>query len=467
MIAQQDRHDYPDKPRCVVSPNDLEPIGVWMPTSTRTLEVGLAATERSLKELTADRSLRMSILAGFREALLRRRRLLVARVVQEVGKLPHEAAAEFDYAIAFLDYAINLLEGSSQSGASGSIGRILTVPVGVAHLICPYNDPVAGLTRKIAPAIAAGCPVVIQPSPRAMLCAELVEEALAEADPIGASTWLKCDLPALAEFVMAHRAVNVVSFTGSTSTGRAVAEVAGRNFVRCILELGGNNWFTVFADADIDKAVDDLVARKIKAAGQACSSVNRIAVEADIYANFRSRLQQRIADLLVGPAGTPGAAMGPVRGLEDVVRLQKLVEAGQSNGERLIHQAPPGQGIPGPDTCMPLLVLETLTGDKSVLDEQEAFGPVMGLTRIDDLDAHFERVRNNQQPLVSYLYGARTSFLESIAPTLRHGSVGINTTGIQGPHLPTGGFGASGLGREGGVEGLREFETTINLRVGE
>lgn len=450
--------------RSVISPNNLEILWDWIPTTPDEILAGLTRLGAALRHLQLDSEYRRSLLVQFRAALIRRRKALVAAIVAEIGKLYQEAEDEFDYALAFIDYAID--HASPSDPTSGNQDRLVRkVPIGIVHLICPYNDPVAGLTRKIAPAIISGCPAIVQPSPKAMFCAEIIKSAWHEADPAGCLFWLFCDDPALAEMALQHEDVALVSFTGSTRSGRMIAATAGKHCVRCVLELGGNNWFTVFSDADIPRAVKDLVARKTRAAGQACSSVNRVAVEQTIYPEFMKQLATAMAAVRAGPSTEPASNMGPVRSLEDVARLKQLTNDAIQNGERIVGAFSPSFVTGTGSSWMAPVIIETPEAIKSILDEHEAFGPVLSICAFSNRKEQLATIRRNHQPLVAYLYGADIEWLSEIAPTLRHGSVGINSCGIQGPDVPTGGFRMAGIGREGGQTGLAEYQTTVNMRI--
>jgi succinate-semialdehyde dehydrogenase/glutarate-semialdehyde dehydrogenase len=450
--------------RSVISPNTLEVIWEWVPTTPDEISAGLAKLAKALRQLQLDAEYRRALLSQFRAALLRRRKALVDAIVAEVGKLHQEAEDEMDYALAFIDHAI--VHACFTDPPQTQPDRLLAeVPVGIVHLICPYNDPVAGLTRKIAPAIASGCPAIVQPSPKAMFCSEIMKAAWHEADPAGCLFWLLCDDPALAEMALQHEDVALVSFTGSTRSGRVIASTAGKHCVRCVLELGGNNWFTVFSDADIPGAVKDLVTRKTRAAGQACSSVNRVAVEQAIYPLFLEHLTAAIAAVRTGPSSDLMSSMGPVRSLEDVGRLERLINDAVGNGERIVG-TPSSSIVTGRDSSwIEPVIIETPEQAPSVLDGQEAFGPILSIRPFNDRTEHLATLRRNSQPLVAYLYGSDIDWLSGIAPTLRHGSVGINSCGIQGPDVPTGGFRLAGVGREGGTHGMAEFRTTVNMRI--
>jgi succinate-semialdehyde dehydrogenase/glutarate-semialdehyde dehydrogenase len=405
------------------------------------------------------------LLADFSASLQSARDEIASLVLQEVGKPPAESVGEVDYAVSFIDHYIELLDQVSFQESVLQGQRTDALPAGIAFLICAFNDPVAGLTRKIAPAVAAGCPVMIKPSPLGMMTGLAVvkhlEAAAARVAPGGAAV-LASDDPALIGRAMAHPGVAVVSFTGSTQVGRKVAETAGRGLSRCVLELGGNCPFVVLPDADIDKAASDLVVRKRKAAGQACSAVNRVFVHRDVYASFRDKVLAGMEAARSGPATAPDVEMGPVRTGESVRRLDALVERGAALGERAI--ATGARNEDGP-FLFPLTILETEDDGRSILDHEEAFGPLLSLRPFSDFDRLTRQLLAERHALAAYIYGEDPQRLAHFCEQARFGSVGVNTTGIQGANVPTGGFGEAGFGREGGHHGLREFLATRNLRM--
>jgi succinate-semialdehyde dehydrogenase/glutarate-semialdehyde dehydrogenase len=320
------------------------------------------------------------------------------------------------------------------------------VPAGPVLAITPYNDPLAGIVRKIAPALAAGCPIVVKPSSLGHLTARTLFDALAAADQAEVVTMVNTTDHKVLDKLVADSRFRVLSFTGSTPTGLAIAARAGLK--RLALELGGNNPFLVLEGADLDQAADDAVARKTRAAGQACSAQNRIYVVAPLFKAFRKRFLDRLSEVTFG-ASVGGVAMGPVRSQRDLDRLQALAAGGQALGVC---------AAPSPFAFGPVVL-----DDDVALRQTEAFGPVVSLCEVPDRAAALALAASEEQALVCYLYGEVNP--ADLAP-LRFGSLGINSTRIQGAEVPTGGFGTAGIGREGGDWGLREFQTTINERWG-
>lgn len=447
-----------------VSPNDGRVIAEFAPDGPETLALHLVALEAALPTLRPVR-VRKALLQAFARHLQAMVPDLVTLVIRETGKTPSESTNEVDYALSFVHHALASLDRALQPVSTAPDQRTDLLAAGIALLITPFNDPVAGLTRKIAPAIAAGCPVFVKPSPLGLATAVRVMAALtaaAEETAPGAAALLVTEDPKLVGHAFAHPLTAVVSFTGSTATGRLVAETAGRHLVRPVLELGGNAPFLVLSDANLDIAVADLVERKRKAAGQACSAVNRVFVSREIYPQFRSRLLDAIAAVRTGPADAPEVQMGPVRTASSVLRLERLVAKARRHGERVIGAAAGAQTAP---FVFPLTILEADAGVPSVLDGEEAFGPLLSLRPFDDATRAIDEALNVSHALVAYLYSHDSARIAHFLEAARFGSVGINTTRIQGADVPTGGFGEAGYGREGGAFGVHEYLAPRNLRA--
>jgi succinate-semialdehyde dehydrogenase/glutarate-semialdehyde dehydrogenase len=426
----------------IISPNTGAVIGQWTPDTGARIEAVLDGLPRAMAELASPET-RRAIPSRAIIALDRAREPLAAIIVAEVGKTPSEAADEVDYAQGFLQHALTQAPDATQGTGER---RLRIVPAGPVLAITPYNDPLAGIVRKIAPAIAAGCPVVVKPSGLGHLTAQTLFDALSDAVPTGLVSMVNNTDRDVLDRLLAHPRFRVLSFTGSTPTGLAIAARAGLK--RLVLELGGNNPFLVLEGADLDRAAADAVARKTRAAGQACSAQNRIYVVASLFNAFRTRFLDRLSAVTFG-ASDGGVTMGPVRSARDLDRLGALAAGGQAFG-----------ACPAP---APFAFGPVVLDDDAPLRHVEAFGPLVSLCPVPDRTAALALAAQEEQALVCYLYGEVSS--AELAP-LRFGSLGINSTRIQGAEVPTGGFRTAGIGREGGAWGLQEFQTTINERWG-
>jgi succinate-semialdehyde dehydrogenase/glutarate-semialdehyde dehydrogenase len=426
----------------IISANTAAVIGQWTPDNVDRIDTLLNGLPGAMTMLSLPETRRASLSAAI-VALDKARDSLAAAIVAEVGKTPAEAIDEVDYAQSFLRHALSQVLDAPQGVGER---RLRVVPAGPVLAITPYNDPLAGIVRKFAPAIAVGCPVVVKPSALGHLTAQILFDSLAEVVPTCALAMVNHTDRNVLEKLVSDPRFRVLSFTGSTPTGLALAARAGLK--RLVLELGGNNPFFVLEGADLDRAAADAVARKTRAAGQACSAQNRIYVVASLFNAFRTRFLDQLSAVTFG-ASDSGVVMGPVRSERDLDRLRSLTLGGQAFG---------ACAAPAPFAFGPVVL-----DDDTHLRHAEAFGPVVSLIPIKDRAAAFALAAQEEQALVCYLYGevSRAELAQ-----LRFGSLGINTTKIQGAEVPTGGFGTAGIGREGGDWGLQEFQTTINERWG-
>lgn len=436
----------------IISPNTGCPIGDWTPTPETEIARVIGRLPEAGRAL-ADVETRRSLLSSLADELVRRKAALTKIIVDEVGKTPEEAASEVDYATSFLTYGASVARHASEKSSRSGGRGLRVVPAGPALLIAPFNDPLAGITRKIAPAIAAGCPAIVKPSSLGDMTARALFDAVAEAGLGNVLALVNhTDRGVLDRLVRAPE-LRVLSFTGSTETGMALASAAAGSLKRLVLELGGNNPFLVLEGADVDRTVTDAVARKLRAAGQACSAQNRIYVVASLFETFRERLLEVLRGVRYG-ASDQGVAMGPLRTRSAVAHLEKLTAASATHGA--VHRLGAAAGHSDAWTFAPAVV----ESDR-LLREEEAFGPLMSLTKVASRAEGLAIAAAEKQALACYVYGEVSA--DEIAP-LRFGSIGINTTKIQGADVPTGGFGTAGVGREGSVWGLEEYLTTINER---
>jgi succinate-semialdehyde dehydrogenase/glutarate-semialdehyde dehydrogenase len=258
--------------------------------------------------------------------------------------------------------------------------------------------------------------------------------------------------------------IGAVSFTGSTVAGRSVAVEAARRGKAFVGELGGTNPYVILEDANIERAVGDLVARKLKAAGQACSAPNIVLVEPAGADETVERIASAFDAAAAGPSDTPGYALGPVRSAAALSRLAEHATALERAGARRL-----GRGVapPAPEAAYLADPTAYVVDEPGLFFETEMFGPLLGVCVVDGRDALRALLAANRHPLALYVYGADEAGASALVDRLRYGSIGFNTTAIQSPDAPTGGFDGAGVGREGGPWGLREFLTTINMRHGE
>jgi len=391
---------------------------------------------------------------------------IAALICAENGKSQTDAAAEAAYAAEFFrwfseeavrsdgDYAI--------APASGARTIVTHQPVGVAALVTPWNFPAAMATRKIAPALAAGCTVVLKPAAETPLTAIAVARILAEAGvPDGVVNVVPTTDPAAVVTTwLEDERVRKVSFTGSTAVGRTLLRQAGDRVLNASMELGGNAPFVVTADADLDAAVSGAMVAKFRNGGQACTAANRFYVHADVAADFVARFGAAVAALHVAPSSDPGAEIGPLISATAVENVGALVDGAVTAGATVAHRAP----APEHGWFYPPTLLSDVPPDAEIL-RREIFGPVAPVVTWTDETELLELVNDTEMGLAAYVYAGRLQDALLLAERIEAGMVGINRGVVSDPSTPFGGVKQSGLGREGAREGLREFQETRYFSV--
>lgn len=342
--------------------------------------------------------------------------------------------------------------------------RVEYFPRGVAGIITPWNAPLGLPAKKIAAALAAGCTLVLKPSELTPLSALALAWIAREAGlPPGVLNVVCGDAPAIGQVLLEHPAVRTISFTGSLRTGKYLYAEAARSIKHVCLELGGNAPFIVFADADFDRAVEDLVWLKRANSGQICLAANRVYVERSIYPKFRERLLERYGQLLVGDGFCAGVEQGPLITPEAVQRVDALVQQARTGGARLLC----GGRLPelGPNFYAPT-VLEDVAADARIVHE-EIFGPVLPLFPFEDETAVVRAANATASRLAAYAYTTDLNRAWRLSRALEFGVVGLNDPRPVSCETPFGGADQGGIGREGGSEGMHEFleSRLIGLRV--
>ncbi|TWG91569.1 succinate-semialdehyde dehydrogenase/glutarate-semialdehyde dehydrogenase [Nocardioides sp. J9] len=392
--------------------------------------------------------------------LMQERSEALARLISlENGKALGDARAEVSYAAEFFRwYAEEGVRLRGQLGTAPSGANRLLVsyqPVGVSVLVTPWNFPAAMATRKIAPAVAAGCTTVLKPAAETPLTALAVAALLEEAGlPAGVVNVVTTSSPGpVVEAMLTHQRTRMVSFTGSTEVGRVLLGIAAGRVLKTAMELGGNAPFVVLDDADLDAALDGAMVAKMRNGGQACTAANRFYVQGGIHDAFVDGLVERMGALTVGPGTDDATDCGPLVNAEAVRKVDELVSDAVSRGARVLLGGSPGEG---PGCFYPPTVLVDVPADARLLRE-EIFGPVAPVVRFDDVEAVLGSVNDTEYGLVSYLYSADLARGLRLAERLESGMVGLNRGLVSDPAAPFGGTKQSGLGREGSTEGLLEF----------
>jgi len=392
--------------------------------------------------------------------LMRRRSEELALLISlENGKSLADARSEVAYAAEFFRwYAEEGVRLRGQLGTSPSGANRLLVsyqPVGVSVLITPWNFPAAMATRKIGPALAAGCTAVLKPAAETPLTALAVAAILEEAGlPPGVLNVVTTSEPGpVVETMLTDRRTRMVSFTGSTQVGRLLLRTAAGRVLKSAMELGGNAPFVVLADADVDAAVEGAMVAKMRNGGQACTAANRFFVHADVHDAFVDGLVARMATVKVGPGSDESSQCGPLINSAAVRKVDDLVRDAIGRGARPLVG---GRTEEGPGHFYPPTVLVDVPLDARILHE-EVFGPVAPVVRFEREEDLLPVVNDTEFGLVSYLYTRDLARGLRMAERLESGMVGLNRGLVSDPAAPFGGTKQSGLGREGSTEGLLEF----------
>jgi succinate-semialdehyde dehydrogenase / glutarate-semialdehyde dehydrogenase len=376
-----------------------------------------------------------------------------------MGKPVAEARGEVLYAAEFFRWfaeeAVRIDGGYTQTPDGRNRVLVMKQPVGPCLLITPWNFPLAMGTRKIGPAIAAGCTMVLKPAPQTPLASLALAQILADCGlPNGVLNVVTTSRAGeLVEPLLRSGEVRKLSFTGSTAVGRTLLAQCADTVVRTSLELGGNAPFIVFPDADLDVAVDAAVQAKMRNMGEACTAANRFYVHADVADAFGERLAGRLAALKVGPGVEAGSEVGPLIDASGVGKARRLMDDAVARGARVLSG---GRRSDGPGYFFEPTVITDVQPGSELLDA-EIFGPVAALQTFTDTDDVLTRANDTEWGLVGYVMTQDVDRALHVAERLRVGMVGLNTGVVSTPAAPFGGVKQSGLGREGGRLGIEEY----------
>jgi succinate-semialdehyde dehydrogenase/glutarate-semialdehyde dehydrogenase len=377
----------------------------------------------------------------------------------EMGKPLADAAGEVAYGAAFLQWfaeeAIRI-GGDHATSVDGNT-RILVSkePVGPCVLVTPWNFPLAMGTRKIAPAIAAGCTMVFKPADLTPLTSLALVEIFQQAGlPDGVlNVVTTSNAASVVEPWMTSGVARKVSFTGSTQVGKVLLRQAAENVMRSSMELGGNAPFIVLSDAEVERAVDGAMQAKMRNMGEACTAANRIFVHRSLAEEFAEKLAKRMSELQVGNGASTGTEVGPLINQAAVDKVAGLVDDAVAKGARILTGGSRPQG-PGYFYTPTVLVDVPLDAE---LMRTEIFGPVAAITPFDNEDEVVQLANDTNSGLVGYVFTERVDKAMRFASALEVGMVGLNTGLVSNPAAPFGGVKQSGLGREGGKVGIDEF----------
>jgi succinate-semialdehyde dehydrogenase/glutarate-semialdehyde dehydrogenase len=396
------------------------------------------------------------------ELMMSRQEALARIIVLENGKTLADARAEVAYAAEFFRwYSEEAVRNSGELTRSpGGTNRIIVVhqPIGVALLVTPWNFPAAMLTRKIGPALAAGCTVVAKPASETPLTAFAIVQILNEAGvPPGVVNAITTKRSGeLIAALLEDARVRKLSFTGSTEVGSRLLGLAANRVTNCSMELGGNAPFIVFADADLDQAVAGAMIAKMRNGGEACTAANRFYVQAPIVEEFTAAFAKAMADLRLGSGLDESVQLGPLINSSARETISTLVDEAVDGGAHLVTGgvAPDRSGFFYEPT-----VLSHVAADATIL-QTEIFGPVAPVVAFDTEQDAISLSNRSELGLASYVYTSDLAKGLRVAEALEVGMVGLNRGLISDPAAPFGGAKQSGLGREGGTDGIREYLET-------
>ena len=380
----------------------------------------------------------------------------------EMGKPLAEARGEVAYGGEFLRWFSEEaahLQGRYGANPEGTGRMVVTQhPVGPCYLITPWNFPLAMATRKIAPALAAGCTVVIKPAAltplTTLLFAKLLQDAGLPAGVVNVIT--TAESGPVSKAIIEDPRLRKLSFTGSTPVGRKLLQQAAQGVLRTSMELGGNAPFVVFEDADLDKAVDGAMAAKFRNIGQACTAANRFIVHASVAEEFARRVTERVRAFRTGRGTEDGVTIGPLIDDRAVTKAAGLVSDAVRRGATLRTG---GAAIDRPGTFFEATVLSDVQAGSDILRE-EIFGPVLAIVAFDDEDEAVRLANDTEYGLVSYVYTSDLARGQRMIERLQSGMMGLNMGVVSNAAAPFGGWKLSGLGREGGAEGIHEYLQT-------
>jgi succinate-semialdehyde dehydrogenase/glutarate-semialdehyde dehydrogenase len=451
----------------VTDPSDESVIANVQVSSDKECADAVDAADRAFKSWakTAPR-VRGEILRKAFEIMVAEADRLAEIVSRENGKVLTDAKGEILYAAEFFRWfseeAVRI-NGEYRTSPSGDKKIVVTKqPIGVSLLITPWNFPAAMATRKIGPALAAGCTVILKPAGETPLTAIAIVEILERAGvPAGVVNLILPTPtgPAIAKILMDPRVVNL-SFTGSTEVGRVLLKEAAARVIRCSMELGGNAPFLVLSDANVDEAVAGAILAKMRNGGAACTAANRFYVAKELAEEFTTKLAKAMGDLKMAPGTTAGAQLGASVSVNERNKIAELVDASITAGGQVKTggKSPAGVGAFYPATVL------TVKNDNPILN-QEIFGPVAPIVITTSDEEAISLANATEFGLIAYVYSADLKRAMKVAEALESGMVAINKGVISDPAAPFGGFKQSGLGREGGFAGIEEFLETKYIGV--
>lgn len=443
----------------VIDPATGTLLGTVPNMATQEAIMAVDAAQKALpkwRALTAHQ--RGALLQNWFRLITENKRKLAELMTFEQGKPVAEAEGEITYAASFIEWFAE--QGKRTNGeiipSPSADKRLMVIKqgIGVCAAITPWNFPAAMITRKAAPALAAGCTMVIKPANETPYTALALAELAAQAGiPAGVINIVTGDAIKIGEVFTSDNRVRKLSFTGSTGVGRLLMRQCSDSVKKVSLELGGNAPFIVFNDADIDKAVEGAMGAKFRNAGQTCVCANRFYIHKDVYQQFSERFVAAVKKLKVGNGFEEGVTIGPLINRKAVEKSQSLLADTLKRGATLLCG---GESDKAGENFFQPTVVGNVPADSHILEE-EIFGPVAPLVIFENEDEVVHLANNTIYGLAAYFYSENPQRIWRVAENLEYGMVGINTGLISNEVAPFGGIKQSGLGREGSEHGIEDY----------
>ncbi|QEZ90826.1 NAD-dependent succinate-semialdehyde dehydrogenase [Proteus sp. CD3] len=443
----------------VIDPATGTLLGTVPNMATQEAIMAVDAAQKALpkwRALTAHQ--RGALLQNWFKLITENKRKLAELMTFEQGKPVAEAEGEITYAASFIEWFAE--QGKRTNGeiipSPSADKRLMVIKqgIGVCAAITPWNFPAAMITRKAAPALAAGCTMVIKPANETPYTALALAELAAQAGiPAGVINIVTGDAIKIGEVFTSDNRVRKLSFTGSTGVGRLLMRQCSDSVKKVSLELGGNAPFIVFNDADIDKAVEGAMGAKFRNAGQTCVCANRFYIHKDVYQQFSERFVAAVKKLKVGNGFEEGVTIGPLINRKAVEKSQSLLADTLKRGATLLCG---GESDKAGENFFQPTVVGNVPADSHILEE-EIFGPVAPLVIFENEDEVVHLANNTIYGLAAYFYSENPQRIWRVAENLEYGMVGINTGLISNEVAPFGGIKQSGLGREGSEHGIEDY----------
>jgi succinate-semialdehyde dehydrogenase / glutarate-semialdehyde dehydrogenase len=446
----------------IFNPANMQEIGQLPLMNGNDTKIAIQAAQVALEKWkTTTGKERAKILRKLFDLMLRDKEKLARILTTEQGKSIAEARNEIDYAANFVEWfaeeAKRIYGDIVPSIKNGQRLMTLRQPIGVVAAITPWNFPIAMITRKIAPALAAGCTIVLKPSEETPYSALAISELAVEAGlPDGVLNIVCGDASAIGEALTSSNDIRLLTFTGSTRVGKMLMEKCASTVKKVALELGGNSPFIVFEDANLDKAVAGLVASKLRGGGQSCTSANRIYLHKPIADKFLDKLKAEFSKIKIGNGLNDDTNLGPLINKLATDKIDNLISDAIKQGSKELYSANI-EILKKESNCYmsPKIILHTL--DNLEIEKTEIFGPIVSAFTFKTEEEVLKRANNTNYGLASYFYTENKDRIWRMSESLEYGLVGVNDIALASEVASFGGIKESGIGREGGRHGILEF----------